>query len=329
MKKSLFYSLFLHALAALLFLRIYLPISKPGAKTEMEWRFEEVVQPQMFASPKASNKELTRMAGRVPAPPEHTAEEEAVSADAVVMEPQPPAAPDSVPPAVEMVYSSSYFNKELLQKPVADSSRCSLMAMDRKAIGSNLEPLMGSKYDGLAERSRESLSRTPAKPLPLSDIGMAVARQLKPKTPSRPALMRFVPSQNELAVLKTIWEKGSITDQEIYARLDTSIKLTAVDVNALLKGLEAKGVLMSEIISPRDELTFNTPLGGIAVEKSAQNRRNRVYRYRSLIDRKHMIRFLQAKLDQARNRNYPYATGRRDSAAAVAGLQKKILQVLQ
>ncbi len=327
MKKSLLFSLFLHALAALLFLRIYLPVSRPSAKSEMEWRFEEVVQPLVLASPEAPIEAFTGTAEKAPA--EQAAVEETTPADEVVMEPQPSAAPDSVPRPIDMVYSSSYFNIDLLQKPVADSSRRSLMAMNPKAIGSDLEPLMGSKYDGLAERSRESLSRTPVKPIPLSDIGMALARQLKPKPPNRPAVMRFVPSHDELALLKTIWEKGSITDQEIYARLDTSIKLTAVDVNALLKGLEAKGVLTSEIISPRDELTFNTPLGGVAVEKSARNRRNRVYRYQSRIDRKHMIRFLQAKLDQAQNRNYPYATGRRDSMAVVAGLQKKILQVLQ
>ncbi len=329
MKKSLLFSLLLHALAALLFLRIYLPISRPGAKTEMEWRFEQVVQPRLLASPQAPSEAFTGMADKLPAPPGHAAAEETAPADEVVMEPRPSAAPDSLPQSIEMVYSSSYFNKDLMQKPAADSSRRSLMAMKPKAAGSNLEPLMGSKYDGLAERSRESHSRTPAKPIPLSDIGMALARQLKPKPPTRPAVMRFVPSHNELAVLKTIWEKGSVTDQEIYAQLDTSIKLTAVDVNALLKGLETKGVLTSEIISPRDEWTFNTPLGGVGVEKSAQNRRNRVYRYQSRIDRKHMIRFLQAKLDQAQNRNYAYATGRRDSVAVVAGLQKKILQVLQ
>ncbi len=326
MKKSLLFSLFLHALAALLFLRIYLPISRPAANTEMEWRFEDAVQPALDA-PKVRREELPRMTERVPT--RRAAAEATASADELIIEPQPSAAPDSAPPALEMVYSSSYFNKELLQKPVADSSRRSLMAMDPKRVGSNLEPLVGSKYDGLAERSRESHSRTPAKPIPLSDLGMAVARQLKPKPPKQPAVMRFVPSHNELAVLKVIWEKGSITDQEIYARLDTSIKLTAVDVNALLKGLEAKGVLTSELISPRDELTFNTPLGGVAVEKSAQNRRNRVYRYQSRIDRKHMIRYLQAKLDQARNRNYSSTTSRRDSAAVIAGLQKKILQVLQ
>ncbi len=327
MKKSLLFSLFLHALAALLFLRIYLPQSRPGAKTEMEWHFEEAVQPAP-ASPKAPLEEVAGMAEGGPARPWHEAADETASADEVAMAPQPAAAPDSVPHAIAMVYSSSYFNQELLQKPVVDSSRRSLMAMNPKAVGSNLEPLMGSKYDGLAERSRESHSRNPTKPIPLSDIGMAVARQLKPKPPSRPAVMRFVPSHDELAVLKTIWEKGSITDQEVYARLDTSVKLTAVDVNALLKGLEAKGVLTSELISPRDEFTFNTPLGGVAVEKSAQNRRNRVYRYQSRIDRKHMIRYLQAKLDQAQNRNYSYTTGRRDSMAVVAGLQKKILQVL-
>ncbi len=328
MKKSLLFSIFLHALAALLFLRIYLPLSRPSAETEMEWHFEEAVQPAP-ASPKPPIEEAAGLAEAVLASPRHAAAEETAPADEVVMAPQPPAAPDSVPHPIAMVYSSSYFNRELLQKPVADSSRRSLMAMNPKAVGSNLEPLMGSKYDGLAERSRESQSRSPAKPIPLSDIGMAVARQLKPKPPSRPAVMRFVPSHNELAVLKTIWEKGSITDQDIYARLDTSIKMTAMDVNALLKGLEAKGVLTSELISPRDELTFMTPLGGVAVEKSALNRRNRVYRYQSRIDRKHMIRFLQAKLDQARNRNYHYATGRRDSVAVVAGLQKKILHVLQ
>jgi hypothetical protein len=110
----------------------------------------------------------------------------------------------------------------------------------------------------------------------------------------------FIPSHIELEALNLIWEFGEITDMEIYAQIDTSLKITAKDLNSALEKLEEKGLLSRWIVSPQNKFGFNILPEDFGIEMSAKNRRNRVYRYRSHIDRETVLRYLTAALEQCR-----------------------------
>jgi predicted transcriptional regulator len=125
-------------------------------------------------------------------------------------------------------------------------------------------------------------------------------RSKKKKTKSRTAKLDFVPSHLELEVLNQIWESGEITDMEIYAKIDTGLKMTARDLNRALERLEDKGLLSRWIVSPQLIFGFNFLPQDVGIELSAKNRRNRVYRYRSNIDRETVLRYLTAALVRCR-----------------------------
>ncbi|HOC88292.1 MAG TPA: hypothetical protein PKI90_02000 [bacterium] len=143
----------------------------------------------------------------------------------------------------------------------------------------------------------------------------------KDKIPPPPRLRR-VPTREELAALCVIWARAEPTETDIYRDLDTEIKLTADDLHSVLDGLVRQGLLEQEIVSPRQEFTFMTPLGGKGVEMKRLNLLNREYRYRSRIDQEHMMRFLQAA------HYYVSATSRPDSAALTSQIRGHIQQLL-
>ncbi len=139
--------------------------------------------------------------------------------------------------------------------------------------------------------------------LPLDAIMGALAKVLttaeeKPKT----IHLTSVPSPAEIATLAIIYQLDKPTQYEIYAAMDSSIKMTAEDVDIILEELTLKGYLTRELISPRDEFQIMTPMGTVGLEKNSLNRRNRVYRYQQILERDHLMNFLQAQWYNAKNR---------------------------
>lgn len=237
-------------------------------------------------------------------------------------------APDSSSRGLNLVYSRSYLDlSKLPTEPLPSTSivvTAPYTSSGKMSIG-----VSSSNYNDIGMRMMEQRRQFQGEPVPVLQIIQYVLDKLNPKPAPGPPTLHFIPSQEELNVLNSVWTQKEISDRQVYANLDTSVRLTAVDVNQVLKKLESKGVLTSELISPRNEFTFLTPFGGLPVEMSATNLRNRVYRYKSLVDRRHMMRYLQARLGQATARN---AGGQRtpdDSLRQVHELQDKIIQLIQ
>lgn len=168
------------------------------------------------------------------------------------------------------------------------------------------------------------------RPIPLTGVLEAASNYLAEKfkdKEEKPIRMTFIPSDQEIEILKIIWEKTTVTDQEIYTQLDSSIKLTAADVNNILKGLTAKGLLSSKIVSPRNEFTIGIPFSPQGIEMSAKNRRNRVYEYKSNIAPEEVVKYLHAVLYETEYKN-GNSRGDSDSINISKSLQQKILKII-
>jgi DNA-binding MarR family transcriptional regulator len=164
----------------------------------------------------------------------------------------------------------------------------------------------------------------PGNLLGLAAEGMkALEKALNKNKVPPPPRIRKMPTREEMAALCAIWAKEEPTEHDIYKDLAGDIKLTADDLHAVLDGLVQQGLLEQEITSPRHEFTFVTPFGNQKVEMSRLNTLNRVYRYHSLIDRDHMMRYLQAA------HYYVSTAARPDSAALCGAIRSHIQQLLQ
>lgn len=153
----------------------------------------------------------------------------------------------------------------------------------------------------------------------------AAASLLQPQKgdEEKPVRLDFIPSRAELAVLQSVWEKPNRNDVEIYASLDSTVRITAEDLQAILAKLTAKGLLKRRLISPNNELTL--PFGA-AVEMNAQNRRNRLYRYEAGVDRREIIRFLNAVLYEM---EYGGKGANKDRLREIAALKERLLQAAE
>ncbi len=100
----------------------------------------------------------------------------------------------------------------------------------------------------------------------------------------------FIPTQAELEALELIWKHHRITGQNIYAQMDTSIKMSKQDMDRILSALVDRGILKRKIVSPE----YKVMLFVAEVEVSSKNLRNRVYEYEPLLPRDDMKRFLNA-----------------------------------
>jgi predicted transcriptional regulator len=190
------------------------------------------------------------------------------------------------------------------------------------------DPIVGSNDGDIGTREMARRRQTYSKPIPLTDVGRALMQKLQQKPKPATPRLHFIPSKAELEILMIVWPHESITDQDVYRHLDAAVHMTAEDVQRVLRGLASKGVLSSELVSPRNEFTIATPLGGTGIEMSAQNRRNRIFRYKSLIDRQHMIRFLNAVLDQVENRRGPFFQPNLDAEQQKQALQDKLVKLV-
>jgi len=184
----------------------------------------------------------------------------------------------------------------------------------------------GAFTDRAAEEQRRS-SGSGAGPVDLAALAargvQALEKALKKDRVPPPPRIRKMPSREEMAALCAIWKMPEPTEHDIYKDLDPGLQLTAEDLHRVLSGLVDQGLLNQEIISPRNEFTFMTPLGSKGVEMSRLNVLNRVYRYHSRIDQEHMMRYLQAA------HYYISTTARPDSAALCAEIRGHIRQIME
>jgi len=138
----------------------------------------------------------------------------------------------------------------------------------------------------------------------------------------KPVRMDFLPNEKQLEALKIIWQKKRATDQSIYASFDTSIKITATDLNKILEKLAARGLLKRKIVSPRNEFTFFGLTGESGIEMSPTNRRNRIYEYEPLISKEEMVDFLNAAFYQVKSSMKPQFKTNTDSSQSLIAIQK-------
>jgi len=229
---------------------------------------------------------------------------------------------------------SFWAKKMALTHPARDS----LLPFQKAQQNFSLKPLpkLEGKMPGMPgdriERDLYKRNVGQQKPVPMANALVAGAQllsQLKPKHKPHAPRMTFIPSKVEVEALNTIWYRTKATDQQIYAGLDSSIKITAEDLNSALSDLTDKGFVTRELVSPRNEFTLQTPVGGVGIETSAKNRRNRVYSYQSLIDRQEMLQFLNAALYQLENGMELQFSAYGDSLTLVRQLQERILRVSQ
>lgn len=168
------------------------------------------------------------------------------------------------------------------------------------------------------------------KPVPLSSALAAGAKYLSDKMKKKKKAVKidFIPSPEQLAALDFIWNaQKKVTDQEIYASLDSSVRVTSEDMNRILAGLARRGILSRKIVSPQNEFTIMTPLGSQGIEMSAKNRRNRVYEYKANIEREDMVRYLNAALYRIEHGLTRRFSTRHDSLKLVQNLKKMILEI--
>lgn len=112
----------------------------------------------------------------------------------------------------------------------------------------------------------------------------------------RPSRIPEIPSPIEADILVALWQNGPATRGDVYATLDTTWRLTAQDLDALLNEMVDKGLLARKKISPENTLSISTPLGVFSVEKSTLNRRNENYLYWPIVDRRKLMTYLDAQL---------------------------------
>lgn len=207
---------------------------------------------------------------------------------------------------------------------------------DSAAIGGILTPSMSLRpldsfmakatpgpYDPV-QQTIDKQNRGGVQLLPLGQALNQGARYLaslrSKKKAEKPVRFDSVPSEADIQVFRVLWSKPQARDHEIYAAMDSSIKLTAVDLNRVLTRLTEKGMLKRKMVSPQNEFTL--PLG--TVEMSAKNRRNRVYEYETRVKPQELLVFLQAVLYETEHRKN--AAGEMNQKA-IADLRQKILKV--
>lgn len=131
--------------------------------------------------------------------------------------------------------------------------------------------------------------------LPLNGLVRSLRRQLKKMTQRTEIRNLPIPTNTEIAVLKILWENSDATASQVYAKLDTSIRLTAEDLQTVLANMVTKGFLQRQRISPLH--TFD--LFGVAEipigPKLWSKKQNRIYRYWPLVSKERLITYLESK----------------------------------
>ncbi len=145
-----------------------------------------------------------------------------------------------------------------------------------------------------------------------------------PKDPS----LDFIPSVAQIEALDIIFKQKQVTDIDIYSQIDTTLKITAVDMNKALTALTEKGIVARKIASPQNKFRFFILPEEWGVEMSGKNKRNRVYEYTPQIDREQLLTFLNAALYQVESGLDRPFQSRMDSTLLSRTIKKDILQLM-
>ena len=108
----------------------------------------------------------------------------------------------------------------------------------------------------------------------------------------------FIPSTLQLQTLNFLWNQPLATQKEIYASLDSVVSITAEQLDWQLERMVTLGLVERKMISPQNLFTIGLPLHAFQVEMSAENRRNRVYLYRSSVEKQQILQQLLARSNQ-------------------------------
>ncbi len=147
------------------------------------------------------------------------------------------------------------------------------------------------RIDRQLDRGRHGAGDLPSITGALASGAQQLQKSLKEEKPAR---FRRIPSHIELSVFNLLWEKEKAIDIDIYAHIDTSIHVSAEDLNRILKKMTTEGILRRKLVSPRNE--FSLGMLGKGIEMSPKNQRNRVYEYECRVQPEHVIRYLNAVL---------------------------------
>jgi len=147
------------------------------------------------------------------------------------------------------------------------------------------------RLDQMDEKFRREQLGLPS----MSPLGTLIGKGIKylsekfSGAPNNP--LAVIPSETEIEVMNVLWKKTTATSSEIYANLDSTNNLTAVDLQQTLAVMADRGLVDRRQISPRHELTI---LGVFTIEESALNRKNREFLYQPRVARRTMLSFLDA-----------------------------------
>ncbi len=237
----------------------------------------------------------------------------------VAVEEAPAVVPREEPGVSEPVVDRLQFFSSTLP-PVVDS--LPVKPQPTMPLKKKNEPLLLDR-PGPYDAAQRALDRRNfgERPPSAADAAGALGRFFEERD-DRPVRLDFIPSRTELAVLNSVLQNPHADDLTIYASLDSTFKVTAEDLQRILEKLVQKRLLARTQISPRNELTL--PFGA-TVEMSAQNRRNRLYRYRARIEAQDLVRFLNAVLYELEHRK-PDRPRTAEEEQKIAELKERILQ---
>ncbi len=154
-----------------------------------------------------------------------------------------------------------------------------------------LEKITPEGADPLDEDIRRRFIDIPPT-IALNQLLRSLGEALKKPTPKLADGILPIPTNLEIDILKLLWVESLATPSTVYARLDTSWKITAEDLQGILEEMVNAGFLDRKQISPAHEFDL---LGLAQIELSAKNRKNKVYLYWPIIPKDKLITYLDAK----------------------------------
>jgi len=139
----------------------------------------------------------------------------------------------------------------------------------------------------------------PIVPVALSDQNLLPHWEKQPKKH-----LISLPSYLEIEVLDQLWSEPLATDPELYIKLPSYFRITAEQFEQILTRMVRQGLVARKQVSPQNLFTILTPFGATQIEESSLNRKNRVFQYRPLVNRKEILSLVirnvgrQKKLNQ-------------------------------
>ncbi len=152
-----------------------------------------------------------------------------------------------------------------------------------------------AQSDGVEDDIRKRNLGTETSALP-SEVIRSLAEQMRPPPPE--ARFTFIPSPVEAGALACLFHKNKATQLDIYASLDTGLVCTAEKLDEALEHLVEQGFIRRRKISPESILTLASPFGSLPLELSKTNRLNPLYLYEPHIEQRHLMHYLQSRLDR-------------------------------